>query len=126
MNQNIDMRYQTVRIQTADRRERLLILYQTILGAMRRASRAYAEGAEMKAHSEVLRAQRGVVMLIGSLNMKAGGEFSRHLKRVYLYVNQLLIDTLRTSDARLLTRAISFIAYLYDAWREAFSKAKAA
>ena len=113
--------YQEMRIQTADRKELLLLVYEAALRALHRARRACKTGAESKARGELMTAMAAVHELNRTLNMEAGA-IAESLRSLYVYVLRMIADAAPDLKAEPLDEAIRIIGSLYETWQEAFAK----
>lgn len=116
--------YQQMKISTADPAELLILTYEVGLKAMRQAERAMRKDEGTKARSELLRAVAAVTQLDEVLDVDAA-PVGPHLRRLYGYVRQRLLNAAVAQDADAVKECIDIMASLLDAWRQAAADLKA-
>jgi flagellar secretion chaperone FliS len=117
-------RYQEMKIQTASPQELLLITYDGALKAMRRCKRACVKGEETKARVELMTAMSAVLELNSTLNVEVAA-VGPSLRKLYLYVFDLLAKTVSNLDLKPLEESIRIMASLQESWQQAFDQAQA-
>lgn len=113
--------YRANAVETASPEQLTLMCYDGALRFMRRASRSLNEGNLSDASSAVGRAQAVINELNVTLDMEAGGDISRNLRDIYLFVNRHLAAALTNQQARNVDESIGLITDLRDAWAQAMN-----
>jgi len=115
--------YQDMKIQSASPAELLLITYDGALKAMRRARRACGKGEGTKARVELMTALSAVLELESTLNVEAGGEVAVSLRKLYMYVMELLAKSVTNLALEPLDESIRIISELHGTWKQALGVA---
>jgi len=110
--------YQENSVNTASPVRLVLLLYQGAIRALRLAERYFQDGDSVKAHSEVLQAEKIVLELISALNFKEGGEIAGNLFRLYQFILEQCA-LLEAENAReLIPSLVRILEGLKEAWQE--------
>lgn len=75
-------------------------------------------------HKALLRAQRALALLMGSLDMEVGGEISRNLFRVYEFWHHELVMANMQKDAARVSRILPHFKDYREMWRQAVTEFK--
>lgn len=75
-------------------------------------------------HKALLRAQRALALLMGSLDMEVGGDISRNLFRVYEFWHHELVMANMQKDAVRVARILPNFKEYRETWRQAVSEFK--
>lgn len=75
-------------------------------------------------HKALLRAQRALALLMGSLDMEIGGEISRNLFRVYEFWHHELVMANMQKDASRVARILPNFKDYREMWRQAVTEFK--
>lgn len=75
-------------------------------------------------HKALLRAQRALALLMGSLDMEIGGEISRNLFRVYEFWHHELVIANMQKDAARVERILPNFKDYREMWRQAVNEFK--
>lgn len=118
--------YRMNAVETATPEQLTLMCYDGALRFMRRAERSMVDGDRSAASSAIGRTQAILNELNVTLNMEAGGEISRNLRDIYLFVNRHLGAAISTNDAKKIRESIGLITEIRDAWAEATNAGSAA
>jgi flagellar protein FliS len=98
------------------------MLYDGLLRFIHEARNGFNEESYIRrneiVNNNILRAQRIVVELQVSLDMKVGGDFSETMYRLYDFVHDQLRDANVKKDASLLESSEKVVHELRDAWAE--------
>ncbi|HHX01626.1 MAG TPA: flagellar export chaperone FliS [Firmicutes bacterium] len=109
--------YKQVQVSTASAGELILMLFD---GAIRFANQALScmEQSDLAgANDKLLKAQDIVYELIVALNLEVG-EIARNLYRLYMFINQLLIQANVSKDPKLVQQAVGMLTELRTMWHE--------
>jgi flagellar protein FliS len=75
-------------------------------------------------HKALLRAQRALALLMGSLDMEVGGEIARNLFRVYEFWHHELVMANMQKDAQRVSRILPHFKDYRETWRQAVTQFK--
>lgn len=75
-------------------------------------------------HKVLLRAQRALALLMGSLDMEVGGEIARNLFRVYEFWHHELVMANMQKDAVRIARILPSFKEYREMWRQAVGEFK--
>lgn len=76
-------------------------------------------------HKALLRAQRAICLLMGSLNMEIGGDLAKNLMRVYEFWHHELVMTNMQKDISRLERVMPYFKDYRETWHKAVTQFKA-
>ncbi len=110
--------YQQAQVETASPTRLVVLLYD---GAIRFSARALEAMQAQDLHTQntnLIKAQKIVGELMGSLNHENGGEVSGNLLRVYAYLWDQLVEANLHGRADVLEGAISLLRELRESWAE--------
>lgn len=107
--------YQQARINTANQRELILMLYAGAIRFLRHGRSALEEDKRDEAHHSIIRARRIVAELMSSLNHD-GGEVATHLFSLYSYIFRLLIEANVDCSVNALDESIELLCTLREGW----------
>lgn len=118
--------YKNNAIETASPGKLILMLYDGTLRFIDEARRGFAAESYVKrneiVNNSIIRAQRIIVELRTSLDMKVGGEFSETMYKLYNFVHDQLRDANAKKDESLLDSCEEIVRELRDAWAEMLSQ----
>lgn len=117
--------YKKIDISTANREALLLMLYDGAIRFINRARTKILEGNMSEKRSSLSSAIAIITELMETLNIEIGGEIAENLERLYLYMNEQLINANLKNDAALLDEVTSLLTTLRDGWNEAINDQKA-
>lgn len=114
--------YKNNAIETASPGKLILMLYDGTLRFIGEARKGFSEESYIRrneiVNNNILRAQRIVVELQASLDMKVGGEFSETMYKLYDFVHDQLRDANVKKDEAFLESSEQVVHELRDAWAE--------
>jgi len=110
--------YQENSVNTASPVRLVVLLYQGAIRALRLAGCYFQDGDSVKAHSEVLQAEKIVLELIGALNFKEGGEIARNLFQLYQFILKQCALVEAESARELIPSLVRILEGLKEAWQE--------
>lgn len=117
--------YQNTAADTADSKHTVVLLFDAAVRFLCGARQA------MEAHDyehqceNILRAQKIISTLMGSLNYEVNPEFAKNLWSLYNWLHMNLTEAGIKDDAELLGQIIEILTSLRDAWREAEATCRA-
>lgn len=110
--------YQENLVNTASPVRLVILLYQGSIGALHRAEKYFEEKNPVKAHSEILQAEKIVLELMQALNFEQGGEIAQNLFSLYQFILEQCALLNEENASRLIPRLIQILEGLQEAWRE--------
>lgn len=117
-------KYKTTSVQSASREKLLLMLYE---GAIRFTKLAI-QAAEQKNIAErgmnIGRAYDIILELNNTLDHKVGGEISKNLEQLYMFITEQYTQANITGDPKHLRDALKILDTLYDGWVKAVEQLK--
>ena len=122
-----DQRYLETSISTASKEDLIVKIFDALIIASQQAhdkllnDRQDIEGI----HKALLRAQRAVCLLMGSLDMEIGGELAKNLFRVYEFWHHELVMTNMQKDITRLERVLPYFRDYRVTWHQAVTQFKA-
>jgi flagellar secretion chaperone FliS len=123
MRPTADQKYLETSIATAAKEDLILKIFDVLIVASQQAhekllnDRNDIEGI----HKALLRAQRALCLLMGSLNMEIGGELSKNLLRVYEFWHHELVMTNMQKDVQRLERVMPYFTQYRETWQQAIT-----
>lgn len=119
--------YRANAVLTASPGQLVLMMYDGTLKALALALEAFAQPAENpqrieQINRELLKAQRILAELQGTLNFDAGGEVARTLHRLYDYHNRRLLEANLRKQVEPVIEVERLVRELRDAWAEMLAK----
>lgn len=94
------------------------MLYDGALRFMEEGKRAMNEKDLETQNTKLQRAQRIVAELMGSLNLKVGGEVTENLLKLYTFVMNELVEANVTDDPKKIDNAMKVMSELRESWVE--------
>ncbi len=116
--------YRKNHILTADRGTILLMLYQGAIDFLRRAKASLESGDMAEKGERLLRAQAIIAELHVTLDVKAGGEMTENLERLYLFMLDQITKCNLNNDPEPLENVISLLCTLKEGWEGAVAEVK--
>lgn len=127
MKSSREQQYLETSIATASKEDLILKIFDfLVLNATQALEKLKNEREDIEGiHKALLRAQRALALLMGSLDMEIGGEVSRNLFRVYeFWHHELVMANMQKDPVRVERILPNFIDYR-KMWTEAISQFKA-
>jgi flagellar biosynthetic protein FliS len=112
------MEYRRAAVRSASAVSLVVMLYDTLLGDMRRAIAALQEANVEKRTAELKHALLVVQQLEGSLNMAEGGMLAQTLTQYYGVLRDAIIRTQASASPELLNKHMALLLDLRQAWTE--------
>ncbi len=109
---------------SADPKRLVTMLFDAAYRFMLQGREALVQSNYEDQANYIIRAQNIYVELICTLDEEAGGQLAVNLKRLYLYVHELLRRACVDDDLDKLDEAIAITEKLCAAWREAEAKCR--
>lgn len=108
--------YRTVQTTTASGIELVLMLYRGAIRFLNSAVAALEERDLERAHRALLRAQDIVRELRTTLDLQHGSDLAGELERLYVYLEERLVDANVTKDAAAANEVRALLQELAAAW----------
>ncbi len=125
MSKNKYGKYQKTSVQSASREKLLLLLYEGAIKYMKRAKHAIQKDNIKGRGENVGYAYDIVCELNNTLDHNVGGDIAKNLEKLYMFVNDKLVEANIKNSEESLDDAIKVFQILYDGWKEAIEKLKA-
>jgi flagellar protein FliS len=109
--------YQQTAIGTQSKGRLIVMLYEGAIKFMKLAIQELEEGNWAAKGQYLNRAQDIINELNAVLDMEAGGEVARNLRRLYLFMNRRLSEANAKRDARMVRDVITLMEELNQSWK---------
>ena len=117
--------YRKTQVNTVDRGRLIVLLYEGAISFLSKAEHSMQEEDIASASVLVNRAQDIIDELNAALNMELGGDIAQNLRRLYMFMNDQLVQAKIKSDATPIKEVVRMLSSLNEAWREAVAKPEA-
>jgi flagellar protein FliS len=117
--------YRRTQVNTVDRGRLIILLYEGAISFLNKAQHSIQQDDIAGASVLINRAQDIIDELNAALNMELGGEIAQNLRRLYMFMNDQLIQAKIKADLNPIKEVIRMLGSLNDAWREAVVKPEA-
>jgi len=117
-------KYKKTSIQSASREKLLLMLYEGAIKFIKLAIVAVEKNDIAARGTNIGRAYDIVLELNNTLNHEVGGEISKSLEQLYMFVTDQLTKGNIHSDKKALEDALGVMQTLHTGWQEAIEKLK--
>jgi len=102
--------------------ELVCLLYSKAIEKLNQARQHLAVGRIQQRCEAIARAMEIVAELQGSLNAEAGGEVARNLDRLYIYVQERLVEANTQQAEAPLAESVRLLTTLHEGWKECRDK----
>lgn len=121
MRSTADQKYLETSIATAAKEDLIIKIFDVLIVASQQAhEKLLHERNDIEGiHKALLRAQRAICLLMGSLNMEIGGELAKNLLRVYEFWHHELVMTNMQKDIQRLERVMPYFKEYRETWQQA-------
>ncbi|OFZ31598.1 MAG: flagellar export chaperone FliS [Bdellovibrionales bacterium RIFCSPHIGHO2_01_FULL_40_29] len=117
-------KYKQASVLTASREQILLMLYEAAIKFTKIAIQAMEDKQIAERGKNILKAYDIVMELHATLDHKVGGELSKQLEDLYLFMMDQYTKANIKSDVEPLKSNIKILENLYDGWKQAIEKIK--
>ncbi len=117
--------YRKTQVATVDRGRLIVLLYEGAISFLTKAKACQTEGDIPTWCSLINRAQDILDELNASLNMENGGDIAINLRRLYMFMGDLLVKAKIKNEPEAVQEVIRMLVSLNEAWREAVAKPEA-
>jgi flagellar protein FliS len=127
MKKSAEQRYLETSIATASKEDLIVKVFDfLVLNATQALDKLENDRGDIEGiHKSLLRAQRALALLMGSLNMEIGGEVARNLFRVYEFWHHELVMANMQKDALRVRRILPSFKEYREMWAQAIAQFKA-
>ena len=110
--------YERTKVETADQRQLILMLYDAAIRFMRKGSARIEAGDIEAAHNYLVRSREIVAELLATLKPEKAGEIGQNLQRLYVYVFNRLVEANLSKDTAKVAECIGLMTTLRDGWAQ--------
>lgn len=121
---NAYQKYKTTSIQSASREKLLLMMYEGAIKFTKLAIQAAEEKKIADRGMNIGRAYDIVMELNNTLDHKVGGDISKNLEQLYMYMTELFTKANLTGDPAPLREVLKLLETLYQGWAQAVEQIK--
>jgi flagellar protein FliS len=121
---DVHKKYKANSVQTASREKILLMLYEAAIKFVKKAIIACEEKNISDRGYNIGRAFDIVNELNNSLNHNIGGEMSKNLESLYMFITDQFVQANITGKAKPLNDALKILEILNEGWMQAIEKIK--
>ncbi len=124
MVKNGFQKYKTTSVQSASREKLLLMMYEGAIKFTKKAILAIDQKDIAERGYNIGRTYDIIMELNNTLNHEVGGEISRNLEQLYMYITDQLTQANATGKREHLDSVVKVLETLYTGWQEAIEKLK--
>lgn len=121
---NAYQKYKTTSIQSASREKLLLLMYEGAIKFTKKAIIAAEQKQIAERGTNIGRAYDIVLELNNTLDHRVGGEISKNLEQLYMFITEQLTKANITGDPQYLQNCLKILETLYDGWSKAVEQLK--
>ncbi len=121
---NAYQKYKATAVQSASREKLLLMMYEGAIKFTKLAIQAADEKRIADRGINIGRAYDIIMELNNTLDHKVGGDISKNLEQLYMYITELYTKANITGTAEPLREALKLLETLYDGWQKAVEQLK--
>ncbi|HRK07041.1 MAG TPA: flagellar export chaperone FliS [Pseudobdellovibrionaceae bacterium] len=121
---NAYQKYKTTQVQSASREKLLLMMYEGAIKFTKLAIQAAEEKRIADRGQYIGRAYDIVMELNNTLDHKVGGEISRNLEQLYMFMTEQFTKANVSGDPEPLRQTLKLLETLYDGWVKAVEQIK--
>jgi flagellar secretion chaperone FliS len=124
MSKNPYQKYKQTSIQSASKEKLLLMLYEGAIKFMKLAMASMEQKKLAEKGVNIGRAYDIILELNNTLDHKVGGDVSKNLEQLYMYITEQLTHANIKNDTQHLKNALKVTETLYDGWVKAVEQLK--
>jgi flagellar protein FliS len=124
MSKNPYQKYKQTSIQSASREKLLLMLYEGAIKFMKLALSAMEQKKLADKGINIGRAYDIILELNNTLDHKVGGDISKNLEQLYMFITEQLTQANIKNDIQHLKNALKVTETLYEGWVKAIEQLK--
>lgn len=117
-------KYKTTSIQSASREKLLLMMYEGAIKFTKLALQAIEEKKIADRGVNIGRAYDIIMELNNTLDHKVGGDISKNLEQLYMFMTEQLTKANLSGDPKPLRDVLKLLETLYDGWAKAVEALK--
>lgn len=117
-------KYKTTSIQSASREKLLLMMYEGAIKFTKLALQAIEEKKIADRGINIGRAYDIIMELNNTLDHKVGGDISKNLEQLYMFMTEQLTKANLSGDPKPLRDVLKLLETLYDGWAKAVEALK--
>lgn len=121
---NAFQKYKTTSIQSASREKLLLMMYEGAIKFVKQAIVATEAKQIADRGAAIGRAYDVILELNNTLDHKIGGEISKNLEQLYMFMTEQLTKANVTGDPVHLRNVLKILETLYEGWQKAVEQLK--
>ncbi|MBN8539490.1 MAG: flagellar export chaperone FliS [Deltaproteobacteria bacterium] len=121
---NAYQKYKTTSIQSAGREKLLLMMYEGAIKFTKLGIQAAEEKRIADRGMNIGRAYDIVMELNNTLDHSVGGDISKNLEQLYMYITELYTKGNISGSPEPLREALKLLETLYDGWQKAVEQLK--
>src|SRR5437868_7909444 len=121
---NAYQKYKTTSIQSASREKLLLMMYEGAIKFVKMAITAAENKQIAERGMNIGRAYDIILELNNTLDHKVGGDISKNLEQLYMFITDQYQQANITGDPQPLRGALKVLETLYDGWVKAIEQLK--
>lgn len=121
---NAYQKYKTTAVTSASREKLLLMLYEGCIRFVKAGIKACEEKNIAARGENIGRAFDIIMELNNTLDHKVGGDISKNLEQLYMFITEQFTKANITGDPQYLHNALKIIETLHDGWKQAVEKIK--
>ena len=121
---NAYQKYKATAVQSASREKLLLMMYEGAIKFNKLAIQAADEKRIADRGINIGRAYDIIMELNNTLDHKVGGDISKNLEQLYMYITELYTKANITGTSEPLREALKLLETLYDGWQKAVEQLK--
>lgn len=114
----IQKRYQENAVSTASPLRLIVMLCGGVRRFMHMAQKSFSAGEEREGKNHLLRAEKVVLELMGSLNLEEGGEIAQNLLQIYQFTLEQCALCNESNYSQILPPLLKIWEGLEESWRE--------
>ena len=121
---NLYQKYKKASFESASREKLLLMMYEGAIRYVKRAMKAIDENNIAERGMNIGFAYDVIMELNNTLDHEVGGEVSKNLEQLYMFLTDQLIKANIKADKDKLEDVLKILETLYDGWVQAVEKLK--
>jgi flagellar secretion chaperone FliS len=127
LQQSAQEKYLETSLATASKEDLIVKVFDVLIVASQQAlDKLYNDRDDLEGiHKALLRAQRAVTVLMGSLDLEIGGELAKNLLRVYEFWHHELVMANMQKDPVRVDRILGYAKNYRKTWAQAVTQFKA-
>ena len=110
--------YERTKVETADQRQLILMLYDGCIRFMRKATARIDANDIEAAHNYLVRSREIIGELLATLKPEKAGEVGVNLQRLYVYIFNRLVEANLTKDKAAVDECVKLMSTLRDGWAQ--------